>query len=60
MMPQWMNKAYWSAFTARHARADARLPYWPLDRIRAIQSRRVRALVAHAYETVPYYRDVMD
>lgn len=26
----------------------------------AVQNRRVRAIVLHAYETVPYYREVMD
>ena len=30
------------------------------ERLREYQSARLRQLVAHAYETVPYYRDVMD
>lgn len=43
-----------------HVRHEGKLPYLPLEKIVAIQNRRVRATVAHAYETVPYYREVMD
>jgi len=32
----------------------------PLDSIRAYQAERLRELIAHAYETVPYYRERMD
>ncbi|MGD0949078.1 MAG: hypothetical protein ABSA52_16830 [Candidatus Binatia bacterium] len=59
-MPSWFTKAYWNAFTLWHARDEARLPYQSMDELTAIQNRRVQAMVAHAYETVPYYRDVMD
>jgi len=45
---------------AVHLSAEARLPYRPLAKIQAIQNQRVRAMIAHAYETVPYYREVMD
>ena len=55
-----LEKLYWSAFTAWRAGGESRLPYRSLERIVALQSRRVRAIVAHAYETVPYYREVMD
>ena len=59
-MANWLSRIYWNAFTLWHARSEARLPYLPLERIEAIQNRRVRAIVAHAYRTVPYYRRVMD
>src|SRR5262245_2314394 len=59
-MPSWLQKIYWNAFTLWHFAAEARLPYRPLAEIQAIQNRRVRALIGHAYETVPYYREVMD
>src|SRR5215218_6963214 len=39
---------------------EPRIPYWPADRIHHSQSRRVQAIVKHAYETVPYYRRTMD
>ena len=59
-MPSWFTKACWNAFTLWHARDEARLPYRSLDELTAIQNRRVQAMVTHAYETVPYYREVMD
>jgi len=36
------------------------LPYRSEDELLAIQSRRLQAMVAHSYDTVPYYRGVMD
>lgn len=59
-LANWLNKAYWNAFTLRHARDEGKLPYRPLEEILALQNRRVRAIVAHAYETVPYYREVIN
>ena len=59
-MTNWIRKAYWNAFTVWHARNEGQFPYLPLEAILAVQNRRVRAIVAHAYATVPYYREVMD
>jgi len=59
-MPSWARKTYWNAFTLWQVRAEARLPYRPLEEILAVQNRRIRTIVTHAYETVPYYRAVMD
>lgn len=59
-MSSWLTKAYWNAFTLWHARDEARLPYRSMDELTAIQNRRVQAMIAHAYDTVPYYREVMD
>ena len=36
------------------------MQWWPLERIRETQSHHLRRLVAHVYESVPYYRTVMD
>jgi phenylacetate-CoA ligase len=55
----FLGRARWSAYTWWQARGDDRLPFAPLERIVALQSRRVRTLVRHAYETVPHYRDAM-
>jgi phenylacetate-CoA ligase len=49
----------WSAFVARHARGDERLPFRPLAEVLAIQSQRARAIARHAWRTVPHYRDAM-
>lgn len=59
-MTFWFHKAFWNVFTLWHVHREARLPYRSLDAILTIQNRRVRSIVAHAYETVPYYRGVMD
>src|SRR5450756_2294585 len=59
-MSHWLAKGYWNAFTLWHALDEARLPYRLMDELTAIQNRRVQRMVAHAYATVPYYRDVMD
>jgi phenylacetate-CoA ligase len=55
-----LGKLCGSALTAWHARRERTLPYWPVARLAALQDRRVRAIVRHAYATVAHYRDVMD
>lgn len=59
-MANWLHKAYWNTFTLWHVRKEKSLPYRPLEEILALQNRRVKAIVAHAYKTVPYYHEVMD
>lgn len=54
-----LTRVYWSASTFLKASAEGQLPYRPFDEILAMQNRRVRAMVAHAYATVPHYRDAM-
>jgi phenylacetate-CoA ligase len=39
---------------------QASFPFKPLETIKRIQAQRVRKMVAHAYRTVPYYRETMD
>jgi len=56
----WPARLFWTAFVAWHAHGDARLPFQPIDRIMARQRRRMRAMVRHAYRTVPHYREAMD
>jgi phenylacetate-CoA ligase len=59
-MGSWLQKAYWNVFTVWHARGEERLPYRPIEEIVSIQNRRVKSIVCHAYETVPFYREAMD
>ncbi len=54
------RRLYWNAFTAWHVRDESRMPFRSLDEITAIQNARVRSIVAHAYGTVPWYRETMD
>ncbi len=58
-MANLLSRACWSAYTLWNARGEGRLPYRPLDEIVAIQTRRIRTIVAHAFKTVPFYRDAM-
>lgn len=50
----------WSAFTAWQARGESTLPFRPIDEIRRIQTRRVRAMIRHAWANVPFYRRAME
>jgi phenylacetate-CoA ligase len=54
------ERLYWSASTFLKAKADKRLPYQSLESRQAMQDRRVRNMVAHAYSTVPHYRQAID
>jgi phenylacetate-CoA ligase len=58
-MANWLVKSYWSAFVLWNLRREADLPFWPLERVLGIQNRRIRSIVKHAYEYVPFYRDAM-
>lgn len=59
-MPSLFHRGYWTAFTVWSARHEARLPYWPLERVLKFQQQRIRRMVEHAYRNVPFYRGVMD
>ncbi len=55
-----MPKPYWNAFLAWHTALGVRLLDRPLEKVIAVQSRRVRSLVQYAYRHVTHYRDSMD
>lgn len=59
-MANLLVKARWNAFTLWHVRKERALPYWPLEEVLALQARRVRAMVRHAYGQTPFYREEMD
>ena len=54
-----LNRAYWTAFIFQQAIAEKSFPYLPIERIIEIQRRRLRDIIRHAFERVPFYRDVM-
>ncbi len=54
------SRVYRTAFTVWEARHESSLPYWPLERVTAIQSRRLSTIVRHAYQEVPFYREAME
>ena len=49
-----------TAHIARRGLQERRVPYWSSSKLARAQSGRVRAIVRHAYETVPFYRRTMD
>lgn len=59
-MTNLLHKFFWNCFTLWQARREYRLPFLSLEEIRELQNRRVRAIVAHAYTTVPFYHEAMD
>ena len=58
-MKKSLSKLYWTGFTAWHGRDEKSFPYKPREELYRRQNRRLRAMVAFAYETVPFYREVM-
>ncbi len=59
-MASLLTKLGWNAFAVWHARKERDFAFRPLPEIEALQSRRVRAIVKHAYQNVPFYRQAMD
>lgn len=55
----WHARLAGSARLAMELAGQARLPFRPLEAIRRAQARRVRAMITHAFRTVPHYRDAM-
>ena len=55
-----ITRLYWNAYLAYQMMGQSRLLFKPLKTIKRSQSQRVRKMVAHAYRTVPYYRETMD
>jgi phenylacetate-CoA ligase len=50
----------WTAYLAFQMVNQPRMPFLPFETIKRIEGRRVRAMVAHAYRTVPYYKETLD
>jgi phenylacetate-CoA ligase len=55
-----MGRLYGSVLTAWHASRERTLPYWPPARLAALQDRRARSIVRHAYATVSHYREALN
>jgi phenylacetate-CoA ligase len=48
-----------TAYLAVLAFQERRVPFWPRERIERLQQGRLRSIIHHAYDTVPFYRQVM-
>ena len=55
----WPVRLAWTAFTLREIVRQRNVPWLAPGRLAALQARRVREIVAHAYATVPFYREAM-
>jgi len=49
-----------TAYVASLAYLERSVPFWPIERIEHLQRHRLRSMMQHAYDTVPFYRQVMD
>jgi phenylacetate-CoA ligase len=58
MMP--LSRLSSTASLLLDAQVQRRVPFFSKHRLEAIQSRRFRSIIRHAYESVPFYRQVMD
>lgn len=54
-----VRRAYLTAYLAWQASAQARFPFSPGVDVERVQRRRLLRMAAHAYATVPYYRETM-
>ena len=52
-------RAIWSLYTLWRASQEKRLPYLSFERVLELQAARVRRMVRHAWQTVPYYQEAM-
>jgi phenylacetate-CoA ligase len=59
-VPTLLTKLGWSAFLARQLARQSRFPFSTDVHAAHEQSRRVQAMVRHAYRTVPHYRETID
>jgi phenylacetate-CoA ligase len=59
-VPTLLTKLGWSAYLARQLARQSRFPFSTDTQLAQEQSRRVQAMVRHAYRTVPHYRETID
>lgn len=56
LLRRFINTFYVAALASR----ERRIPFWPIERIEHLQQHRLRSIIQHAYDTVPFYRQVME
>jgi phenylacetate-CoA ligase len=59
-VPTLLTKLGWSAYLGRQLAGQGRIPFATDVELAREQSRRVQAMVRHAYRTVPHYRETID
>ena len=58
-MASILTRTRWSFFTARKVLGETRIAYLPPEELEALQSSKLRSIVRHAWERVPFYREWM-
>jgi len=56
----WIQRLLNTVDVVARGRVEPTIPFWPPAWIEWLQRYRVRAIIRHAYETVPFYRQAMD
>ncbi|MGH8714589.1 MAG: hypothetical protein ACREYB_11345, partial [Casimicrobiaceae bacterium] len=57
--PGGLGRLASTAAVAAIARRERAVAFWPIERIEALQRRRLQMLLRHAQATVPFYRDAL-
>jgi phenylacetate-CoA ligase len=56
----WIQRLLSSIYVVARGRVERTVPFWPFERMERLQRYRLRKIIRHAYETVPFYRQAMD
>jgi phenylacetate-CoA ligase len=59
LLKKSISRFFWTGYTAWHSRDEKSFPYKPVEELYRHQNRRLKSIVAFAYETVPFYREIM-
>lgn len=59
-LPNWLTRSANSASLAARGFIERQIPFFPVRWIEKIQQHRLRSIIRHAYETVPFYRQAMN
>lgn len=54
-----LHRAWWSGYCLFHALGQTKIPFAPPEKWKALQEKRVKWIIRHAYESVPFYRSYM-
>jgi len=49
-----------TAYVGAYALVERTIPFWPIEWIERLQRYRLRAIIRHAYDSVPFYRQALD
>lgn len=54
-----LRRVWWSSYCLFHVLGQTKIPFAPPKKWKALQGRRVKSIIKHAYESVPFYRSYM-